>query len=69
MTDRFHSLTVVLGNDMRDDDAEGLMDAICHLKGVINVKGNISDPSHFVAESRVKSELSLKLWEILKCIP
>ena len=66
MTDRFHSLTVVLGHNIREDDAEGLMDAIRHLKGVINVKGNVMDLSQSVAESRIKSELSLKLWDVLK---
>lgn len=33
MTDRFHTLTVVLEHDMRDDDAQALISAIGQLRG------------------------------------
>lgn len=66
MTDRFHSLTVVLGHDMREDDAESLMDAIRHMKGVIRVAGDVTSSDEYVAEMRVKTELSMKLWDVLK---
>lgn len=32
MTDRFHSLTVVLEGNIREDDAESLINAILHLR-------------------------------------
>lgn len=35
MTDRYHTLTVVLERDMRDDDAAALIAAIGQLRGVI----------------------------------
>lgn len=35
MTKRFHSLAVVLENDIRKDDAEALMAAISQLRGVL----------------------------------
>ena len=65
MTDRFHSLVVVLEKDMRSDDAEGLIQAIRHMRGVASVAGNISDFASHMAEERARRELGHKLWEIL----
>lgn len=66
MTDRYHSFTVVLEEDIRKDDAEYLMNAIRCLKHVVDVSGNVSDPNIYVAHIRARSELSKKLWEVLK---
>lgn len=65
MTDRFHTLTVALEKDMRSDDAEALIDAICRLRGVLNVTGNVVDPGLWMAEQRVRQDLSAKLWAVL----
>lgn len=65
MTDRFHSLTVVLGRDIREDDAQRLIDAIVQLKGVISVSGAVSDVASNMAEVRARAEISEKLWDIL----
>lgn len=66
MTDRFHSLVVVLDKDMRDEDAEALINAIMMMKNVISVEGNISDVVSLVAMARARSELSMKIFEALK---
>lgn len=65
MTDRYYALTVVLEKDIRSDDAEKLIDAINMLKGVINVKGNVSDPDVWMAQERARCELGIKLLEIV----
>jgi len=65
MTDRLNALIVVLDKDIRDDDAQPLMDAIKMMKGVISVSGSVADSESVVAESRVRSQLSKKLWEVL----
>lgn len=65
MTDRFNTITVALDHNIREDDAESLISAICQLRGVLSVSGNVSDSSAWCAEERVKSELSKKLWAIL----
>lgn len=58
MTDRVNAITVVLKKDTRTDDVEHLVNAILMLKGVEDVKVNISDLSEkYVAEVRVKNEL------------
>lgn len=66
MTDRFHTLTVILEQDIRDDDAEGIIDAIRHLRYVSSVTGIVADIESHMAEDRAKRELRSKLWEALK---
>ena len=65
MSDRFNTLTVSLEKDIRDDDAEALVSAICQLKGVLSVSGNVTDITEWCAEERVRAELSKKLWSVL----
>lgn len=65
MTDRFHSLTVALEHDIRDDDAAPILAAIQQIKGVIAVSGNVSEPSDFVAKSRLLHDLAPKLMDLL----
>ena len=66
MTDRIHSITLILENDMRVDDAESLIHAARHLRGVIAVKGNVSDSTAYMAEERAKNQLISKVYEALK---
>lgn len=65
MTDRFHSLTVVLDHDIREDDAEGIINAIRHLRGVISVTGNVVDAETWMAEERARHGIGAKLLDIL----
>ena len=66
MTDRLNALVVVLEVDMRDDDAQPLIDAIKQLRGVLSVTGNVSDLTSTVAETRAKRELYDKVWALCK---
>lgn len=65
MTDRYNSLTVVLEKDMREDDAEDLITAVRMIKGVLSVECGIANPGDYIAEKRVKTELLIKLMDIL----
>jgi len=65
MTSRYHSLTVVFEKDIRDDDAESLLNVIRALDGVLSVSGNITDIHLHVANERVRHDLGRKLWNIL----
>jgi hypothetical protein len=65
MTDRYSHLTVALDANLRSDDAEALIAAIRQLRGVAAVSGNVADGSLFVAEQRVKNDLTQKLWAVL----
>jgi hypothetical protein len=65
MTDRYYALTVILEKDMRDDDTEKIIEAIKMIKGVLDVKPLISDPTTWMAQERAKRELGEKLWNVL----
>ena len=65
MTDCFHTLTVVLERDTRNDDCEPLIEAIKQLRGVLSVEGQISDYRTHMAEQRARRELGEKLFEVL----
>jgi nitrate reductase NapAB chaperone NapD len=69
MTDRFHTLTVVLESDTRTDDAEALITAIEQMRGVLKVSGVVSDMDSHMAQERVRRELGEKLWAVLYPTP
>jgi len=65
MTDNYNTLTIVLEKDIREDDAESLLNAIRCLKGVLKVKGNITNTSDYMAQERVRHELGIKLRNVI----
>jgi hypothetical protein len=65
MTDRLKGVWVTFDQDIRTDDAESLINAIKHLRGVLAVEPNITDVADYMARERVRTELSEKLWEVL----
>jgi len=65
MTDRFHSLTVVLERNSRDDDVQPIVDAIGMVKGVLSVKGNVADSTSHMAQERARLSLGKKLLTIV----
>ena len=67
MTDRYHTLTVVLAEDTRDDDCKPLIDAILMLKGVASVTGEVADFNSHMAEERARLSIGEKLLAI--CYP
>ena len=65
MTDRVNGLFVVLDKDIRTDDVEVIIQAICMIRGVLRVDQNVSSYEDHVAYSRVRQELGEKLMEVL----
>jgi hypothetical protein len=65
MTDRFNTLTVVLEEDTRVDDAEGLIQAIRRMRGVLSVSGNVASPESWMAEERARAELGKKILDVV----
>ena len=65
MTDRIHSLVVVLEHDMRDDDVAALKKAISQFRYVIRVTGKVSDMNSMMAAERARYELRAKLLRAL----
>lgn len=65
VTDRIHSITVVLANDMREDDCEKLVAAIVMMRGVLSAKMHVTDLTEHMAYERARANLGEKLWEVL----
>ena len=65
MTDRYHSLTVVLEKNMRDDDAESLINAIKMMRNVISVEGNVADFTSLMAEERAINNLGQQVLAVI----
>ena len=65
MTDRYNFLTVALEKDIRSDDAEPLIAAIKQMRGVADVKPNVSNGSDMVAEIRARDAINNKLWAVI----
>ena len=65
MTDRVHSLTVVLDVNYRDDDVKALIAAIRHLRGVIDVTPHVADVVSHMAEQRARTQLQDAIRDVL----
>lgn len=57
MTDRYNAFVVILEKDIRDDDAEQIINAIKMVKGVLDVTPHIADPRDAIATTRAKQEI------------
>lgn len=65
MSDRFHSLVVVLEFDIKDEDAAPIITAIETLRGVASVTGIVSDMESNMAETRALTKLRTQLFDVL----
>ena len=65
MTDRIHALTVMLEEDVREDDIQELIRAIKCMRLVGDVQTHVTDISDAVSFMRVRRELGEKLWGVL----
>ena len=65
MTDRYHSITVVLEKDMRDDDVRAILEAIKQFRGVLTATGVVADLSSMMAEERARHEIGKQLIDIV----
>jgi hypothetical protein len=54
MTDRLKGCTVVFGKDIREDDAEYILNAIRMIKGVSQVEPVISESGDLITEMRME---------------
>jgi hypothetical protein len=66
MTDRVSAFTVVLERDVREDDAQSLIEAIRHLRGILSVEPVVSNPGQAVATARLRFEYFEKLRQVLE---
>ena len=65
MSNRLDGFTVVLADDMREDDAEPLIAAIRQLRGVASVTGRVVDFADHVARERARREVADGILNVL----
>lgn len=65
MTDKIKALTVVLTEDMREDDVEPLVQAIRQFQHVADVQAEVADVGSYTAYVRAKQDLWNKIVEVL----
>jgi len=65
MTDRYMAFTVTLDQNIREDDAKAIINAIKMVKHVRSVKPILSDVTLSVATERVRQEILDKIWKAI----
>ena len=64
MTDRINGFAVVLEKDLREDDAEALIQAVLQLRGVQTVIPNVAQPDF--AGTRARQQLAEKMLALIR---
>lgn len=65
MTDRYSHITVVFEKDIREDDAEPILNAIRLLKGVIAVTPNVDNIAVYAGEQRALHKIRSQIQDIV----
>lgn len=69
MTRRHNGYIVILKEDIREDDAESIINALKMINGVLDVQPIVASFEIAIAEARIRRELIEKLFNILKGAP
>ncbi|MFA7218937.1 MAG: hypothetical protein WC119_00230 [Synergistaceae bacterium] len=64
MTDRIKGLTVTIEN-MREDDAENIINAVRMIKGVVDVNAHVADMDHYMAVETVRHQMRMQILDII----
>lgn len=68
MTDKLKGVHVAFEKDIREDDAETIINAIRMIKGVAEVKENVADAGDWMNREHVKHEIKGKLLDLYESI-
>ena len=66
MTDRLKGVTVAFDEDIREDDAESIINAILALKHVQHVTTLLTGVDDWINRQRIRHELAEKLLEVVR---
>ena len=61
MTDRINAFVVVLEKDMREDDADRILNAIAQIRGVLEVRPHGADTAAVIARAQARGELLARI--------
>jgi hypothetical protein len=65
MMDRLKGCTVAFTDNLREDDAQRLLDAIALLQGVVSVSRSVDAPEDWMNREKVRIEILAKVWNAL----
>ena len=66
MSDRYCGVVVTFENDIRDDDADGLLRMFRHLHGVTDVRPIEADPTtEAVLRARIRNDMFVAMRDLL----
>lgn len=66
MTDRHAGYVVTLAKDIREDDAESILNAIRMVKGVATVTPVVSDIGQHIAEERAHLAIQSRIFDLFR---
>lgn len=66
MTNRLKGFVVTLEDNLREDDAKPIMEAIEQLRGVVSVTPSVDNFDDRMNREKIRAELTKKIWEALK---
>lgn len=66
MTDRHSCYVVALEANMREDDAEAVLNAIRMVRGVLSVQPILADPMAEIQAVRVRREILNKMYAVFE---
>ena len=66
MTDRIKGLTVAFEKDIKEDDVQSIINAICLIKGVCSVSKSVSDTDDWINRERIRNELIKSVYCVFK---
>jgi hypothetical protein len=65
MTERLKGVYVAFNSDIREDDAEYIINAIKMIKGVLSVETNVNNADDWINRQRVSQEFKEKLYKLI----
>jgi len=68
MTDRLKGAYIAFTQDIREDDAESIIQAIKMIKGVSAVETSVSNGEDWMNREHIRSELKERFWDFYKSI-
>ena len=68
MTDRIKGFTVVLAQDVREDDFEAIENVVRMIKGVQSVHRHVADSGDYIIAMRIRSQIAKEVYSLADAI-
>ena len=66
MTDRYKGVVVTFDRDIREDDAEETLNAIRHIRGVLEVQPVVANYDDHMNRELVRRDLGKRIMDVLR---